>query len=79
MTADNTPMPATEATCPPRSLWCVEDRRSCRNAGSCRSWKPNIDSASQTNTSANPDSTQGFCKAAAISVPEYAAATPAIA
>ena len=79
MIADNMPMPATDAIWPPRSLWWVEDSRSCRNEGSRRSWNPNIDKASQTNTSAKAESTQGFCSAAAMRVPEYAAATPAIA
>ena len=51
----------------------------CSAAGSCSSYRPNIDSASSTKTSAKLPSTHGFCSAADSIVPASPAATPASA
>ena len=79
MTADKAPIVNTPATLPPFIRFAVSENLLWIALGSCSSKKPNIDSASATNTSAPMPSAHGFCSAFEISVPDSAAATPASA
>ena len=72
-------MTATPGSEPLRSRDAPSDARLCRKDGNCSSNRPNIDRASTTKTSAKAPSTQAFCRAPEIIVPDSPAATPAAA
>ncbi len=72
-------MTNTLAKWPPCNLLLVAASLLCSAAGSCNSYKPNIDNASSTKIAANPDNTHTFCRADDSMVPNKPAATPASA
>jgi hypothetical protein len=62
ITADSTPIENTAATWPPCRREPAVASLLCRAEGNCSSYRPNIDSASSTKTTAKLPSTHGFCR-----------------